>query len=88
MQAAVVHQFKAPLKLEEVPVPELGPGEILVRVEAAGAKATSSTTDRLPMDLLALPPTSAWPWSSVLGTRVNCAFGLNWWKPRRERRRP
>jgi alcohol dehydrogenase, propanol-preferring len=36
MQAAVVHQFKAPLQLEEVPVPEPGPGEILVEVEAAG----------------------------------------------------
>jgi alcohol dehydrogenase, propanol-preferring len=36
MQAAVVHQFKAPLQLELVPVPEPGPGEFLVKVEAAG----------------------------------------------------
>jgi alcohol dehydrogenase, propanol-preferring len=36
MQAAVVHQFKAPLQLEQVPVPEPGPGEVLVKVEAAG----------------------------------------------------
>jgi alcohol dehydrogenase, propanol-preferring len=36
MLAAVVHQFKAPLQLEEVPVPEPGLGEVLVRVEAAG----------------------------------------------------
>jgi D-arabinose 1-dehydrogenase-like Zn-dependent alcohol dehydrogenase len=34
--AAVVHEFKAPLQLEEVPVPEAGLGEVLVRVEAAG----------------------------------------------------
>jgi hypothetical protein len=36
MKAAVVHQFKAPLRLEEVPVPQPGLGEILVKVEAAG----------------------------------------------------
>ena len=36
---AVVHQFKAPLQLEEVPVPEPGLGEILVRVEAASLVA-------------------------------------------------
>jgi alcohol dehydrogenase, propanol-preferring len=34
--AAVVHQFKAPLQLEEVPLPEPGLGEVLIRVEAAG----------------------------------------------------
>ena len=36
MLAAVVHEFKAPLQLEEVPMPEPGPGEVLVRVEASG----------------------------------------------------
>jgi propanol-preferring alcohol dehydrogenase len=36
MKAAVVHEFGAPLVVEEVPRPEPGPGQVLVRVEAAG----------------------------------------------------
>ena len=33
---AVVHQFGAPLSIEEVPVPEVGPGQILVNIKASG----------------------------------------------------
>ena len=29
MKAAVVREFKKPLSIEEVPVPEVGPGQIL-----------------------------------------------------------
>jgi propanol-preferring alcohol dehydrogenase len=36
MQAAIVRQFGAPLSLEALPVPEPGPGEVLVRIEASG----------------------------------------------------
>ena len=36
MKAAVVHDFTKPLSLEDVPKPEPGPGEILVKVETAG----------------------------------------------------
>lgn len=36
MKAAVVRQFKMPLSIEEVPVPEVGPGQILVKIEASG----------------------------------------------------
>ena len=36
MRAAVVHEFGAPLIVEDVPRPEPGPGQVLVRVEAAG----------------------------------------------------
>ncbi|MGE3293784.1 MAG: alcohol dehydrogenase catalytic domain-containing protein, partial [Geminicoccaceae bacterium] len=36
MKAAVVREFKQPLQIEEVPVPEVGPGQILVRIEASG----------------------------------------------------
>lgn len=36
MQAAVVRQFHEPLVIEEVAVPEPGPGQILVRVAASG----------------------------------------------------
>ena len=36
MQAAVVHEFTSPLRLEEVTKPEPGPGEIVVKIEASG----------------------------------------------------
>jgi propanol-preferring alcohol dehydrogenase len=36
MKAAVVHRFSEPLSLEDVPVPEPGPEQVLVRVEASG----------------------------------------------------
>ena len=36
MKAAVVHAFGEPLRLEEVKVPLPGPGQILVKIEAAG----------------------------------------------------
>ncbi len=36
MKAAVVHQFGAPLTIEELPTPVPGEGELLVRVEASG----------------------------------------------------
>src|SRR3982751_6026149 len=36
MKAAVVHDFTTPLLIEDVPVPEPGPGEIVVRLEASG----------------------------------------------------
>ena len=36
MKAAVVHQFGKPLTIEEVPVPEVPPGQVLVKVVASG----------------------------------------------------
>lgn len=36
MKAAVVHAFGGPLKIEEVPVPTPGLGEVLVKIEACG----------------------------------------------------
>ncbi len=36
MKAAVVHDFTKPLSIEEVPKPEPGPGEIVVKIEASG----------------------------------------------------
>ena len=36
MKAAVVHEFGAPLVIEDVPVPTPGPGEVLVKVVASG----------------------------------------------------
>ena len=36
MRAAVVTDFHAPLEIQDLPVPEPGPGEVLVRIEASG----------------------------------------------------
>lgn len=36
MKAAVVHDFRQPLRIEEVPKPEPGFGEIVVKIEASG----------------------------------------------------
>jgi propanol-preferring alcohol dehydrogenase len=32
MKAAVVHEFKKPLRIEDLPVPDPGPGQIVVGV--------------------------------------------------------
>jgi alcohol dehydrogenase, propanol-preferring len=36
MKAAVVHSFDKPLEIEDVPIPEPGPEQVLVRIEASG----------------------------------------------------
>jgi len=36
MKAAVVHQFRAPLSIEDLPIPVPGPGEVLVKIETSG----------------------------------------------------
>jgi len=36
MKAAVVHSFTKPLAVQEVPKPEAGPGEVVVRIETSG----------------------------------------------------
>lgn len=36
MKAAVVREFRKPLTIEEVPVPEVGPRQVLVKIAAAG----------------------------------------------------
>src|ERR1700756_3502680 len=36
MKAVVVHDFTSPLQIEDIPIPEPGPGEIVVKIEASG----------------------------------------------------
>jgi propanol-preferring alcohol dehydrogenase len=36
MRAARMHAYQQPLRLEEIPIPEIGPGEVLVKVGGAG----------------------------------------------------
>jgi propanol-preferring alcohol dehydrogenase len=40
MKAMVLHELGGPVRLEEVPVPAIGPGDALVRVRATGAGLT------------------------------------------------
>ncbi|MFH1169217.1 MAG: alcohol dehydrogenase catalytic domain-containing protein [Chloroflexota bacterium] len=40
MKALVLHEWGGPLKLEDVPVPKVGPGEALVKVRASGIGLT------------------------------------------------
>ena len=40
MKAAVVTTFQAPLEIQDLPVPEPGPGEVLVRIEFSGLCGT------------------------------------------------
>lgn len=46
MKAAVVHEFGAPLVIEDVPIPEPGPGQILVKLEACGVCHTDLHASR------------------------------------------
>ena len=36
MKAAVVTEFQAPLEIQDLPIPEPGPGQVLVRMETSG----------------------------------------------------
>ena len=36
MRAAVAHDFGVPLSIDEVPVPAVGPGQALIKIEASG----------------------------------------------------
>ena len=36
MRAARMHGYHEPLRLEEIPVPDVGPDEVLIKVAAAG----------------------------------------------------
>jgi propanol-preferring alcohol dehydrogenase len=43
MRAAVVTDFTAPLQVLDLPVPEPGPGQVLVRIECTGCATPTST---------------------------------------------
>ena len=40
MKAAVVHEFGKPLAIEDVPIPQPGPGQVLVKIRACGVCGT------------------------------------------------
>ena len=57
MRTAVVHAFDQPLSIEEVPVPQPGPGEILVRIQASGVRHTELHGSVARRHRSAVPPT-------------------------------
>ncbi|ANI42949.1 NAD(P)-dependent alcohol dehydrogenase [Mycolicibacterium vaccae] len=68
MKAARIHGFRQPLEIEEVPVPEPGPGQVLLKVAAAGmCRSDYQLVDGYFSDLLplSLPLT---PGHEVAGT--------------------
>jgi alcohol dehydrogenase, propanol-preferring len=81
MRAAVLHQTapisQHPLKLEELPVPEPGPGEALIRIEACGVCRTD-----LHITSGELPPlaSSITPGHQIVGrvVAVDTKHGLDW----------
>jgi len=62
MRAVVLEEPEAPLHVEEIPIPEPGPGEILVRVTACGACHT---------DLHVIKGEVAFPTPAVLGHEIS-----------------
>lgn len=48
MKAAVVHDFNQALRIEDVPVPSPGPGEVLVKIETSGLCHTDIRTNCTP----------------------------------------
>jgi alcohol dehydrogenase, propanol-preferring len=56
MKAAVVHAFDRPLSVEEVPVPQPGPEQVLVRIEACGLCHTDIHAARGEWPITPSPP--------------------------------
>jgi propanol-preferring alcohol dehydrogenase len=56
MRAAVVTAFTAPLEIQDLPVPEPGPGEVLVRIECTGLCHTDIHAARGDWPVAPTPP--------------------------------
>jgi NADPH2:quinone reductase len=80
MKAIRVHEFGGPevLRLEEIPVPSPGPGEILLKVEAIGVNPVETYQRSGSNPALALPWT---PGTDVAGTIEDVGDGVDDWEP-------
>jgi len=72
MKAAVVREFGQPLVIEDRPIPEPGPGQITVRMEASGLCHTDIHAANGDWPVRPAPPfvraTKAWAWSMPSAT--------------------
>ena len=74
MKAMVMHRAGEPLRLETVPDPEPGPGQVLLRVEACGV----CRTDLHILDGdLKYPKLPLIPGHEIVGRVVRCGVGVN-----------
>ncbi|PPQ14453.1 zinc-dependent alcohol dehydrogenase, partial [Bradyrhizobium sp. AC87j1] len=87
MKAAIVKQFGKPLVIEDVPVPQPGPGEILVKVKACGVCHTDLHAASGDWPVKPVPPfipgheaagTVAALGSGVKNLKVGDAVGVAW----------
>lgn len=82
MRAAVMHGYQQPLRLEEVPRPSPGRGEVLVKVAATGMCRSDYQLvdgyfrDGLPMDLPVIPGHEVAGHVAELGPEVSGSVGL------------
>jgi hypothetical protein len=86
MKAAVVHEFGRPLRIEDVPVPEPGPDQILVKVEACGVCHTDLHAADGDWPIKPTPPFI--PGHEVGGARpprTGCPHRATWWHPKLDR---
>ncbi len=56
MKAAVVHRFERPLSIDDVPIPQPGPEQVLVRIEACGLCHTDIHAARGEWPVRPVPP--------------------------------
>jgi len=75
MRAAVVPGFGQPLVIEERPVPEPGPGQVVIRMEASGLCHTDIHAANGDWPVTPTPPFIG----SIVGTRADLieVFGLH-----------
>ena len=80
MKAIRVHEFGGPevLRMEEIPVPSPGPGEILLKVEAIGVNPVETYQRSGSNPALRLPWT---PGTDVAGIVEDVGSGVEGWEP-------
>jgi D-arabinose 1-dehydrogenase-like Zn-dependent alcohol dehydrogenase len=72
-KAAVLEEYGEPLQIREVPIPEIGPGAILVKVEMAGICGTD--VHQRKGELSIKPPTPLIPGHETIGRIVKLGTG-------------
>jgi propanol-preferring alcohol dehydrogenase len=73
MKAMVLPELRAPLRLETVPVPKIGPGDVLLRVRAAGVGLTVVIMTAVPGRVTSFPRI---PGHEVAGEVVEVGSGV------------